>query len=121
VALFAEQFKEMLETRCGRGLLRCLYILEKQVQIYGLANAVCGEAASRTAHASASHSPVQQFATALALLQSTAHMRFTTGQRGEGEEGGGAKGTKGGRAKGARGCQGQEGRCREGCRGSGCR
>jgi hypothetical protein len=31
VALFAEQFKEMLETRCGRGLLRCLYILEKQV------------------------------------------------------------------------------------------
>ena len=33
VALFAEQFKEMLETRCGRGLLRCLYILEKQVHI----------------------------------------------------------------------------------------
>lgn len=31
VALFAEQFKEILETRFGRGLLRCLYILEKQV------------------------------------------------------------------------------------------
>lgn len=38
MSLFAEQFKEMLETRFGRGLLRCLYILEKQVCTFSRAS-----------------------------------------------------------------------------------
>ena len=98
VALFAEQFREMLETRCGRGLLRCLYILEKQVYM-----AWQMQCARRLCHDVAIHQLCLQPCNSPPLLQHCCTQyphAIITGQRGEGKEGGGAKGTKGGRAKG---------------------
>jgi hypothetical protein len=94
VALFAEQFKEMLETRCGRGLLRCLYILEKQVHI-----AWQTQCATRCIMLGSFIGFAFTCATVCCCSSTAAlniHMRLTTGQRGKGEKGGGAKGAKGG-------------------------